>query len=283
MNTYHNTPEIINSIEKSLKQQIETFFLSVYPVSHLVSHGLEHHRRVWEYAKELISNSGISRGKGDLLFFRKIMIACYFHDIGMSADPGVRHGALSREQCTIYLRSKGISQTEHKDTLEAIEYHDDKDYTSLPSDNIILTILSVADDLDAFGFIGIFRYIEVYLKRNIPAEEIGYLISENASRRFDNFVNIFGSSSEYVQKQRIRFEILVNFFKEYNHQLSGYRFGTAYPSGYCGVMDVFISVHNNSGNTDFSNIIKIYSKDPVINWFNKGLSSELHPVRFKTQ
>jgi len=282
MNTYHNTPEIINSIEKSLKQQIETFFLSVYPVSHLVSHGLEHHRRVWEYAKELISNSGISQDESDPLFFRKIMIACYFHDIGMSADPGVRHGAISREQCTIYLRSNGISPIEHKDTLEAIEHHDNKEYTSLPSDNKILTILSVADDLDAFGFIGIFRYIEVYLERNVPAEEIGYLIMENASRRFDNFVNIFGSSSEYVQMQRIRFEVLVNFFKEYNHQLSGYRFGTAHPSGYCGVMDIFISVHNNSENIDLSNIFSKYSKDSVITWFYKGLSSELHPVRFKT-
>jgi hypothetical protein len=31
----------------------------------------------------------------------------------------------------------------------------------------MLTILSVADDLDAFGYIGIYRYIEIYLERGI--------------------------------------------------------------------------------------------------------------------
>ena len=31
--------------------------------------------------------------------------------------------------------------------------------------NELLTILSVADDLDAFGFSGIFRYSEIYLIR----------------------------------------------------------------------------------------------------------------------
>ena len=37
----------------------------------------------------------------------------------------------------------------------------------------LLTILSVADDLDAFGFIGIYRYSEIYLTRGIDPEKIG--------------------------------------------------------------------------------------------------------------
>ena len=35
----------------------------------------------------------------------------------------------------------------------------------------ILTVLSIADDLDAMGVIGIYRYIEIYLKRNIHLSE----------------------------------------------------------------------------------------------------------------
>jgi hypothetical protein len=51
--------DTLNSVEKSYKKQIETFFLTVYPLSHLVSHGLGHHRRVWKYAKQLMTNSAI--------------------------------------------------------------------------------------------------------------------------------------------------------------------------------------------------------------------------------
>ena len=36
---------------------------------------------------------------------------------------------------------------------------------------IFCTILSVADDLDAFGFTGIYRYLEIYLTRGINPED----------------------------------------------------------------------------------------------------------------
>ena len=39
--------------------------------------------------------------------------------------------------------------------------------------NDLLTILSVSDDLDAFGYIGIYRYTEIYLTRGIDPEKIG--------------------------------------------------------------------------------------------------------------
>jgi len=57
---YIQIADTINSIEKSHKKQIENFFLTIYPLNQLISHGLSHHRRVWENAKELILNSAIT-------------------------------------------------------------------------------------------------------------------------------------------------------------------------------------------------------------------------------
>ena len=44
---------IIESAEKQYKQILEEFFISVYDESLLPSHGIDHHRRVWKYSKEL--------------------------------------------------------------------------------------------------------------------------------------------------------------------------------------------------------------------------------------
>jgi len=44
----------IESAEKKYKQILEDFFISVYTEKHLSSHGIDHHRRVWNYAKDLI-------------------------------------------------------------------------------------------------------------------------------------------------------------------------------------------------------------------------------------
>ena len=44
-------------------------------------------------------------------------------------------------------------------------------------------MLSVADDLDAFGFTGIYRYSEIYLMRGINPNQLGHLIIENAAKQ----------------------------------------------------------------------------------------------------
>ena len=43
----------------------------------------------------------------------------------------------------------------------------EKIYLRRQDRNDLLTVLSVADDLDAFGFTGIYRYSEIYLTRGI--------------------------------------------------------------------------------------------------------------------
>lgn len=271
-----NLTVTIESAELRFKQIVEDFFISIYDDKSLSSHGIDHHRRVWRYAKELLPLIAGQQSASISQLPSKLIIASYLHDIGMSVDPGIRHGHRSRDLCIQFLTNNHLSENEYQDVLEAIENHDRKDYTGNTSVNDLLAILSVADDLDAFGFTGIFRYSEIYLTRGISPEEIGHLIKDNAGKRFDNFVKIFGGSDELVQKHKKRFDILYNFFNEYNNQVISYKFGGQHPAGYCGVIEVLLNlISNKKVLKEFYGEFEKYSFDPVIRWFFEGLATEL--------
>jgi HD superfamily phosphodiesterase len=264
----------IESAEKKYKQILEEFFASVYPEVALSSHGIEHHRRVWKYARELLVT--ISPEPDTLRLPENLIIACYLHDIGMSVDSGIKHGRHSRNICSRFLSEYNLSENEFAEVLDAIEYHDNKNYTSNVFMNSLLTILSVADDLDAFGCIGIFRYSEIYLTRNIEYDKIGYMIRENAQKRYDNFIKIFGSFDELVVKHWERYYLLDMFFNKYGDQLPFYEFGTTNPSGFCGVIELVSNImRNNLDIKDFYTQPEKYTTDPLILWYLAELKSEL--------
>jgi HD superfamily phosphodiesterase len=266
----------IESAENIFKQILEDFFVSVYKEQSLSSHGIDHHRRVWNYSKELLELVPLKDSVQIYRLATELIIACFLHDIGMSVDTGIRHGKHSRNLCIQFLNRNNLPQNDFHDVLEAIEYHDNKDYAGNSSRNELLTVLSVSDDLDAFGFIGIFRYSEIYLTRGLDPDKIGYLIRENAEKRFDNFVKTFGSESEIVQKHRNRYIILDNFFFKYNEQVPSYHFGTKNPSGFCGVLETFVFMINNKiGLEEIYLNSKKYMVDPVIRWYFSELEKEL--------
>lgn len=275
-----NLSGTIESAEKQFKQILEDFFISVYNEKSLSSHGIDHHRRVWNYSKELLKIIPFKNSVQISQLVSELIIASYLHDIGMSVDQGVRHGKHSRNLCTQFLVKNNLPQNDWQVVLETIENHDNKDYTDKTYMNELLTILSVADDLDAFGFTGIFRYSEIYLTRGIDPEEIGYLIRENAEKRFENFVKTFGSESEIVQKHRMRFNILDSFFLSYNEQIPSYHFGTNNPTGFCGVIEIILSIMNDKLNLkNFIMDSDKYSNDRVIRWFFTELEKELFFLR----
>jgi HD superfamily phosphodiesterase len=274
-----NLTGTIESAEKQFKQILEDFFISVYNDKFLSSHGIDHHRRVWNYSKELLKLFPLMNPAQISRLPTELIIASYLHDIGMSVDQGIRHGKHSKNLCIQFLSKNSLPQNDYLDVLEAIENHDNKDYTRKTSMNELLVILSVADDLDAFGFTGIFRYSEIYLTRGIEPEKIGYLIVENAKKRFDNFVKIFGADSEIVQKHIRRYHILDNFFGKYNEQLPSYHFGTKNPSGYCGVIEIFQFLLSNDQSLKTC-LLKpeIYSKEPLILKFFADLEQEMNSI-----
>ncbi len=267
---------IIESAEKQYKQILEDFFISVYSEINLSSHGIDHHRRVWSYAKELLKLSPLLNSARLSQLASGLIIASYLHDIGMSVDQGPKHGEQSKKLCVRFLTKNNFPRKEYEDVLEAIENHDNKDYIYNPSKSELLRLLSVADDLDAFGFTGIFRYSEIYLARGVDPEEIGTTIRENAEKRFSNFVRNFGSDNELCQKHTERYRIINDFFIKYNEQLPSYQFGTLNPAGYCGVIELFAWLIENK--TDLKELYVNSDKflvDSTIDWYFNELKNEL--------
>jgi HD superfamily phosphodiesterase len=274
-----NRKEIFRSAETSDKQILEDFFISVFREKNLSSHGIDHHRRVWRYAKDLFPEELSGNEKDALKFAIHLMIACYLHDAGMSIDPGIKHGKHSRRLCSEFLSRNNLAETDYSDVLEAIEYHDDKNYPATDPVNDLLKILSVADDLDAFGYIGIFRYCEIYLTRGVDTATIGYMIRENAVKRFNNFVKSFGTRIEIISKHTARYNVLDEFCKNYNDQLPGYHFGTANPAGPCGAVELFSGMLRNESELNTLLDSRNSYRDKYIKDFLHLLKSELSDVQ----
>jgi HD superfamily phosphodiesterase len=212
----------IQSAEDIYLNLLEAFFTERWGKTTLCSHGIEHHRRVWQYVKELLNYISPDLKNAESLFPEKLIIACYLHDLGMSVDPEVRHGIHSRELCRLFLLDNNLGESDFGDVLDAVEHHDDKEYKTHGVDNNeILKILSVADDLDAFGYTGIYRYLEIYIARNLRPEVIGDEIRKNALGRFQNFELKYSNFPELIEKHRKRFLILDDFFVSYNKE-AGY-------------------------------------------------------------
>ena len=168
--------------------------------------------RVWRNAQALLrelQDSGYSFTND---FHLQVFIACMTHDTGMAIDTGENHGHVSRAICLSFLNETGIAQHLHEEILFAVENHDDKSYTETSPPDSLFTILAVADDMDAFGYTGIYRYIEIYLARNKPEAELADQIVTNAAGRFKHLVNVYGFLSDFCRIQKERFAILSDFF-----------------------------------------------------------------------
>jgi hypothetical protein len=204
--------ELTIQAEKKYISSLVSFFSEKWGDTQIWSHNLDHHRRVWDYAKELLECPGMSNISNDPSFTDKLLIACYLHDSGMALDKGERHGRLSMKLSEEFLRKQAAQLLEFTDLLNAIEHHDNKNYTQISSVSPLLLLLSVADDLDAFGFTGIYRYLEIYVLRGIRPENIGPRVLENSEARFANFERNFSNCPGLIEKHRNRYQILRDFF-----------------------------------------------------------------------
>lgn len=264
----------LESAENQYKAILEGFFLSKYDEKALPSHGISHHRRVWKYAKELAPVLAAHHGSADPANSASLLIACYLHDIGMLIEPGSRHGIHSAELCREFLALNNLSESDFSGLLPAILNHDNKDYGSNPSSGDLFTLLSISDDLDAFGFIGVYRYLEIYMKRGMSLPYIGKAVRNNAFKRFEHFKQKFSFDSCIVEKHKRRYELLENFFDVYDRQLSS---GSVYSSssGHRGVVNLLTVIINSEEET-----LKMFQEacitdDPAIKWFFEGLIAEI--------
>ncbi len=227
-------------LSKLYNQAKETFLADPLP-----SHNEEHHLRVWRYATELLSELS-SRGIIiDLESLEELIITVFFHDTGMSVTRDSDHGKESRRLCEEWMIRNNFQRDEKSERiLIAIEKHDDKSYIfsgGLTTGNHfnLLALLNLGDDLDAFSYCGIYRYSEIYLLRGIPIEELGQQVISNASRRFSNFMGNCMLMPSMIKTHASRYDILENFFRQYNAQLRKDPTGKSINHGPVNIVKIF--------------------------------------------
>ena len=213
-----NLTDTIESAETNFRHILEDFFISVFNEKQLPSHDLTHHRRVWNYSKKLLLLFNEQYPEKVNILPGKLIISSYLHDIGMTIEKGPRHGTHSMLLCKEFLMKNNFRLEDYSDVLETIENHDNKNYNPEGTTNTLLKLLSVADDLDAFGYTGIYRYSEIYTLRGIPVPELADLVRQNALKRFENFASEFLIFSDFVEIHRKRFKILDEFFRNLDRE-----------------------------------------------------------------
>jgi HD superfamily phosphodiesterase len=206
---------LIKTEEKWLKilyREIRTEFTK-HP---LPSHDHTHHFRVWLFAKELLRALSDEGHHIDNTRAEKVIISAFFHDVGMTVTHQPSHGIESRLICERFFHQSGGSDLpDMNEIYEAIEMHDDKQYAQKRKGISTRTILAVADDLDAYGAIGIYRYYEIYMLRGMRKEEIPSSVIGNMNNRFSFMERAFGSLHAFIRKHRARKQLTTDFYQQF--------------------------------------------------------------------
>ncbi|MFC2099164.1 HD domain-containing protein, partial [Bacteroidota bacterium] len=205
----------LSLLQKHCKQIFDGVFLP--------SHDHLHHLRVWSHARTLLlllDGSGIELPP---TLPEELIMAVFFHDVGLARTPGVLHGQESRKLCEEFVKDLGSGHMSPgreslNRILHSIEHHDDKSLkTSIPrfskgAPPDLLSLLSASDDLDAFGRMGIYRYAEIYLLRGITPTQLPGRVCTNVQNRFNNLQNAFGEFEEFINLQENRFRQVYDFY-----------------------------------------------------------------------
>jgi len=205
----------IQSAENKWLEQLYNYCQKIFADKKIPSHNHTHHLRVWEYTKEIL-NAINNSSEINYNVVESCLIASLFHDTGLTKTLDENHGYESRKICEFYFEKNNIIKPENfEKILYAIEMHDDKDYKLYNNTpDSVLSILCNADDLDAFGKIGIDRYTEIYLLRGINLNELPNLVIKNLDKRFTNFENTYKNFSDLYDKHKSRYLATRKFFED---------------------------------------------------------------------
>jgi len=209
----------------------------------LPSHDHSHHQRVWNNSKQLLRELARIKSPVDRTVVEGVLVAAWFHDLGMVHHRNKEHGPAGRVMCEEFFRERGLTApSRFGEILEAIEKHDSKEDavydTFLPGQPPgILHILSICDDLDAMGNIGVYRYTEIYLHRGIPLHHLGIRILENGRTRYRNMLKSCTHCSPMIRSVSRQYATLEEFFNLYNQQLLVEKSAKQVPRGQLGIVN----------------------------------------------
>ena len=277
----------LHKVEKSWLIPLYITCQHAFSQTHLPSHNEEHHYRVWLTARELIKQlekQAITFTRSDLT---KIIIAAFLHDTGMSVTIDKTHGKESRKICKKFIEEYQPENIDNPlELLNVIENHDDKEYQNkfakIKNPKYLFKILSVCDDLDAFGLIGVYRYVEIYLLRGIPVKNIASMVLKNLTSRINYFTGSFRHLEKFHKKHIKRFDLTWAFFTDLNNQIK-HKNETKSISGPFGVINLINHHIIGEKRTPVEASIFIIRKttdDYVKNYFT-GLGLELSSREFK--
>jgi hypothetical protein len=209
--------EIIKQIEDNYLAKTYHYVQEIFSGQHLPSHDHTHHFRVWQYAKEYLTELKSFQNPLSYQEVLSVFFSCFFHDTGLSVTLEKSHGKASRKLFDTFITEQKIpGLVYYKETCNAIEKHDNKEAIAMDaagfSQDHTLAILSVCDDLDAFGAIGILRYTEIYLLRKIPMNEIPEKITKNLKFRIKNFQKSSKHLPEFLSRHQSRAIFTMEFF-----------------------------------------------------------------------
>lgn len=215
-----NLNEYIQQAEQKWLSALSNYCKNLFKDTNIPSHDHSHHLRVWEYSKEILEAIS-SSFEISYSLVESCLIASLFHDIGLTKTLSESHGLESKKICIQYFEEKDIQKPDRfNEILYAIENHDDKDYRiQNQKPDSLLSILCNADDLDAFGRIGIIRYTEIYLLRGINLNELPDSVIKNLDNRFSNFECSYKSFPELHKNHLQRYLTTKKFFEDLKEEL----------------------------------------------------------------
>jgi HD superfamily phosphodiesterase len=209
--------EQLLKVENEWSNQLFMYCQQLFENKSITSHDHWHHRRVWNNAKKILSILHYNSYQIDYTIIVQTIIACYFHDTGLTVTIEENHGKAGSLLCSNFFAQQNIPIPDgFNSILTAIKDHEIKDDQPLYfNKEPILTILSVADDIDALGYIGIYRYAEIYLMRGIPIKEIPSKVIKNLDKRFKRLERSMIRFSNYIPVVKKNYHITKNFFLSY--------------------------------------------------------------------
>lgn len=270
-----NLSETIVQIEKEWLKPLYLHIDGLFSGTNLPSHDADHHLRVWVHCRELMLELERAGVPIDEETVKQSLIACFFHDTGLLKDLGENHGAESRLLCKLYLVDHPEFAVKDTETmLHAIEKHDDKSVKNIEANNIeeVKTthrLITTADDLDAFGYIGVFRYLEIYVKRNVDTYQIPNKIISNLKGRFQNFWQSYSFLQQYAQMQKVRYSQTLGFFANLDAQLSA---KNQFPNGHVEVFNIlfgFVANRQTDLSPLISKVLETSTSDFVLSFFKR--------------
>jgi len=268
-------------VESRWLQRLYEYVKELFSQTWLPSHDHTHHLRVWTLAKKLVTILQLQGYHFSKRKLEQLIIAVFFHDTGLTRTMDASHGIESRELCRKYLTGQStLSGTSLDKILDAVEKHDDKTYEdpALVAKNTqdnLLTLLAVCDDLDAYGAIGVFRYLEIYVHRGIPLQQIAVKTIENLRKRFQYLIQQYGEMKEFMQEQEKRWQYTVDFYNELDRQCSAHDFHAS--EGPLKVADLLIKkvIRERIHIAEIASVVEDLSLDEFSRDYFRQLQSEL--------